>query len=213
MLKGKFAVLALVAAALLCWQVAGVDTVNSGIVHPCNSTASSASGAVLACPQSDGNPLSGAGVTISVTIKDNTNAPIAGIPAGDFWLIGCADLLVLCGGSGSIDATAATDAAGMTTIAGDITAGGCDTGVRVVCQGIVLGSGGGCPTLCLPIGVRSPDSTKDLLVSAADFAAFGLAYASPPKPYQACFDFVGGPFGTISAADFAAFGLHYNHKC
>ncbi|MDH5627168.1 MAG: hypothetical protein OEY69_02625, partial [Candidatus Krumholzibacteria bacterium] len=79
MLKGKFAILSLVAAALLCWQVAGVDTVNSGIVDPCNSTASSAAGVHFICPQGDGDPLSGAGLTISVTINDNTNAPVAGI--------------------------------------------------------------------------------------------------------------------------------------
>jgi hypothetical protein len=216
MLKGKFAVLSLVAAALLCWQVAGVDTVNSGIVDPCNSTASSAAGVHFICPQGDGDALSGAGLTISVTIRDNTNAPVAGIPAADFWLIGCNDLVALCGGSGSINASAATDANGATTITGDISGGGCDTGVRVVCQGIVLGNGA-CAPLCLPIAVRSPDQKSttggppDGLVSGSDFSFFGTSYQSPPKPLFACHDFV--TFGTITVADFAKFGAHYNHQC
>jgi hypothetical protein len=217
MLKGKFAVLSLVAAALLCWQVAGVSTVNSGVVDPCFSTASSASGVHFICPQADGDPLGSNGLTISVTIHDNTDAPVAGIPAGDFWLIGCSDLLILCGGSGSIDATGATDANGMTTISGDIAGGGCDSGVRVVCQGIVLGNG--CGGLCLGIAVRSPDqrspagATPDNDVTLADLSYFATtSYQSPPKAYFACHDFV-APFGTVSLADFAKFGAHYLHHC
>jgi hypothetical protein len=216
MLKGKFAVLSLAAAALLCWQVAGVNTVNSGIVDPCNSTASSGSGVHFICPQGDGDAL-GAALQISVTIKDNTNAAIPGIPAVDFWLIGCVDLVALCGGSGSINATAATDAAGMTTINGDIAGGGCDTGVRVVCQGVVVGNGA-CSPICLPIAVRSPDQKNttgggpDLQVTASDFSFFGTSYQSPPKPYFACHDFV-ATFGTITLADFSKFGAHFNHKC
>jgi len=218
MLKGKFAVLSLVAAALLCWQVAGVSTVNSGIVDPCNSTASSAGGVHFVCPQGDGDALGAA--AISVTIRDNTNAPVVGIPAADFWLIGCNDLIILCGGAGSINADAATDANGQTTISGDIAGSGCDSGVRVVCQGIVLGNGA-CNPLCLAIQVRSPDQKNagggalppDGLVGTADFAFFGTSYQSPPKPYFSCHDFVGNPYGTITVADFAKFGSHYNHKC
>jgi len=217
MLKGKFVVLSLVAAALLCWQVAGVSTVNSGVVDPCNSTASSAGGVHFICPLGDGDPLGAAAIT--VTIHDNTNAPVVGIPAADFWLIGCNDLLVLCGGSGSIDATGATDANGMTTISGDIAGGGCDTGVRVVCQGIILGNGA-CAPICLSISVRSPDQrgtggpTPDNQVTLSDLSFFATnSYQSPPKAYFACHDFVGGPYGTISLADFAKFGAHYNHAC
>jgi len=218
MLKGKFAVLSLVAAALLCWQVAGVSTVNSGIVDPCNSTASSAGGVHFICPQGDGDALGAA--SISVTIRDNTNAPVVGIPAADFWLIGCNDLIILCGGAGSINASAATDANGQTTITGDISGSGCDSGVRVVCQGIVLGNGA-CAPLCLAVQVRSPDQKNaaggalppDGVVGTADFAFFGTSYQSPPKPYFSCHDFVGNPYGTITVADFAKFGSHYNHKC
>jgi hypothetical protein len=226
MLKGKFAVLSLAAAALLCLQVAGVNTVNSGVVDPCNSTASSASGNTFACPASDGDPLSLNGLTISVHIEDNTMTPVVGIPASDFWLIGCNNLLVLCGGSGSIDATAATDLSGNTTIAADIAAGGCDTGVQVVVQSIVLG-GGACPVLCLGIVVRSPDilgpaaGPPDLKVDVLDFAAFGGLYPFPGAGHTygpgACqnsarIDFV-APYGTVDISDFAKFGAHYNHQC
>jgi hypothetical protein len=218
MLKGKFAVLSLAAAALLCLQVAGVNTANSGVVDPCNSTASSASGVLFACPLvSAPDNLAAAGLTISVTVKDNTNAAVVGVPASDFWLVGCNDLIVLCGGSGSIDATAATDASGNTTIAGSLAAGGCDTGVKVVVQSIVLG-GGACPVLCLGIAVRSADlvgpanGPPDLKVDVLDFAKFGASYPSPPKVYYSCIDYV-TPFGTVNVQDFAKFGAHYNHHC
>jgi hypothetical protein len=217
MLKAKFAVLSLGAAAFLCWQVAGVSTVNSGIVDPCNSTASSAAGAVFACPAGDGDALSANGLTISVTIHDNTNAPVPGIPASDFWLIGCNDGLTLCGGSGSSNATGATDVNGNTTIAGVIAAGGCDTGVRVVCQGIVLG-GGACAPLCLPIAVHTPDlrptGTTDGVVGFADFSAFGGAFP-PNGTYDACADYK-APFGSpLTLSDFTAFAPHYlaAHHC
>jgi hypothetical protein len=215
MLKEKFAVLTLVAAALLCWQVAGVETVNSGIVDPCNSTASSGTGVHFICPQGDGDALNSLigpnpDLTISVTIRDNTNAPVVGIPAADFWLIGCNDLLVLCGGSGSINASGATDSNGETTITGDIAGGGCETGVRVVVQGIILGNGA-CAPICLPISVRGPDLVVNLSVTAADFSAFGLAF--PPNAYSSCVDYVGGPYGTITVADFSKFGLHFTHAC
>lgn len=229
MLKEKFAVLTLVAAALLCWQVAGVETVNSGIVDPCNSTASSAAGVHFICPQGDGEALNAAttpnpDMTISVTIQDNTTAPVVGIPAADFWLIGCNDLLLLCGGSGSINATGATNALGQTTISGDIAGSGCDVGVRVVCQGIVIGNGA-CAPICLPIAVRSPDQKNtvggpaDGVVGPSDFSFFGTSYQSPPKVYFACHDFVATPvgpgalYGTITPADFARFGSHYLHSC
>ena len=217
MLKGKFAVLSLAAAAMLCLQIAGAGTVNSGIVDKCNSTASSANGVNFACPQSDGDALSAGGLTISVTVKDNTNTAIPGIPASDFWVKGCADLLVLCGGSGAISASAASDANGQTTITGDLAAGGCDTGLNVIVQGIVLG-GGSCPALCLGIAVRTADTVgpaagpPDLKVDVLDFSQFGTRYPSPPKVYNACADFV-APFGTVNVADFAKFGAHYNHKC
>jgi hypothetical protein len=230
MLKGKFIVLSLAAAALLCLQVAGsVNTVNSGIVHPCSSTASSPgtypadpADVHFACPKGDVPIGLGAlGLTISVTVKDNTGAPIVGLPAADVWAKGCNDMLLLCGGSGAINASAATDGSGMTTITGDMAVGGCDTGLNVVVQGVVIG-GGPCPVICLGIAVRTPDFTSsgggppDLKVDIFDFSNLALGFApkypSPPKPYATCYDFV-APFGQITLTDFAKFGEHYQHQC
>ena len=239
MLKGKFVVLSLGAAALLCLQVAGVSTVNSGIVSKCNSTASSPgtypvdiSDVAFSCPKGDvvnglsdvnPDPVIVNNLTISVTVKDNANVAIVGMPATDIWAKGCNDGLVLCGGSATISASAATDALGMTTITGDMATGGCDTGLNVVVQGVVIG-GGLCPVICLGIAVRTPDFTgpgggaPDGTVTLVDFTdlvkGFPAKYQSPPKPYAACYDLVGSPaFGTVTLPDFAKFGEHFNHPC
>lgn len=209
MLKGKFAI-ALAAAALLSWQVAGVETVNSGIVDPCSSSASSATGVIFGCPQGDGSPLAGAGLTISVTVKDNTGAGILGIPAGDIWLVGCSGTLELCGGSLAINASGATDSNGETTITGDIATGGCDTGVYVIVQGIPLD----CAS-CVPVSVRTADFVAPFgTIGLADFAFFGSAFPPyPPNAYNACADFV-APYATpVALADFAQFGAHFGHVC
>lgn len=212
MLKRKFAVLSLAAVALLCLQIAGVNTVNSGVVDPCFSQASAPTGVIFACPQDDGDLLSVAGLTINVTVKDNVNAPVVGVPAADVWLIGCNDLLGLCGGSGAINAAAATDVNGQTTITGNIAAGGCDLGgVRVVVQGVVIGAGT-CGAPCVGIKVKSADINKSLVVNLVDFATFGAGYTSPPKTYNECIDYT-SPFGTVTLPDFAKYGSHNNHTC
>jgi hypothetical protein len=104
--------------------------------------------------------------------------------------------------------------------------GGCDTGLNVVVQGVVLG-GGACPAICLGIAVRTPDFTgpvggpggpADGTVTLIDFTdlvkGFPTKYQSPPKPYSACYDLVGSPgFGTINLSDFSKFGEHFNHPC
>jgi len=216
MLKAESAVLLLAGTILLVLHVDGVNSA-SGIVHPCNSTASSATGVVVACPQSDGNALGAAGLTISVTVRDNTNAPIVGMPRADVWLAGCNFLLVLCGGSGAINAAAPTNVLGQTTITGDIAAGGCDVGVKVIVQGIVIG-GGACAPICLGIAVRSPDlvgaagGLPDYKVNSLDLAKFATDYRSPPKAYNPCIDYI-APFGIVDLGDFAVFGRHFNHKC
>lgn len=210
MLKGKFAVLSLTAAALLCLQVAGADTVNSGVVDPCNSSASGAAGVIFACPQSDGDLLSGSGLTISVTVMDNVPAPVVGVPAADIWLIGCNDLLALCGGSGAINATAATDVNGQTTITGDIAAGGCDNGgVRVVVQGIVIGAGV-CADPCVAVKVRSADFNGNLIINVVDFAFFAGGYPVNPAVND-CRDFNND--GQVGIVDFAKFTAHNGHSC
>jgi hypothetical protein len=215
MLKGKFAVLSLAAAALVCLQFVGAGTVNSGVVDPCNSSASGVAGVLFICPQNDGDLLSGSGLTISVTVLDNLSAPVVGVPAADVWLIGCTESdLALCGGSGAISASAATDINGQTTITGRLAAGGCSLGgVRVVVQGVVIGAGV-CGDPCVAVKMKSADINKSLTVNLVDFSVFGGAsgYPSPPKPYTECIDYT-SPFGTVTLPDFAKYGSHNNHTC
>lgn len=179
----------------------------------CTPTATASSGVVFACPQGDGDLFSSNGVTITVIARDCvTGVPVPGVPASDIWLIGCSDLLTLCGGSNSCNATGPTDANGVTTIEGTIATGGCDLGgVRVIVQGIVVG-GGTCGDPCLAIKVKSCDINGDLQVNLVDTAAFGAGYTSPPKGYNECIDYK-APFGTVDLADFATYGAHNNHHC
>lgn len=202
-------VLSLAAALML---VAGVAF--GGIIDPCLSTATSASGCVLVCPAGDGDQISAkvAG-GILITIVDGSTVPIEAIPATDFWVVDCdpVDDMVLCGGSASSNATAATDANGETTIEGDIAAGGCADGLSVVVQGFVIeeGTPPNCTPVCLDIDIRSPDMNGDLAVNLLDFALFGGAY--PPNAYSKCADF--NCDTVVNLQDFSAFGLHYNHDC
>jgi hypothetical protein len=219
MLKGKFAVLSLAAAALLCLQFAGAGTVNSGVVSPCNSSASGTAGVLFICPQNDGDLLGASGLTINVTVQDNSGNPVVGVPAADVWLVGCTESnLALCGGSGAISASAATDVNGQTTITGRLAAGGCDLGgVRVVVQGVLIGLGNlptPCADPCVGVKMKSADINKSLVVNLVDFSIFGGAsgYPSPPKPYNECIDYT-SPFGTVTLPDFAKYGSHNNHTC
>lgn len=232
MLKGKYVLLSL-AATLVCWQVAGVNTVNSGIVDACKSTVTGAAGVVLVCPLGDGDPLTapvgGGNSQISLTVRDNTNTGIPGIPATDMWLVGCNNGLLLCGGSSGSNADAATNASGQTTFSNEPVAGGCDTGLWTVVQGVVIQTAGACTPTCLAIQARSPDykgtpcgANPDCLgpdskVTGPDFAWFGTHFSTggSPKPYHACADYA-APLGSVTGPDFAKFAIHFagaGHKC
>lgn len=225
MLKGKLVFLSLIAAALLCWQVmpASVDTVNSGIVDPCSSSASIVGGPYcwIVCPQGDGPPLNAllpgpltGDATITVTVKDQTGTPIAGIPANDFWLVGCEGYIVLCGGAGSIDATAATDALGQTTIngsmaAGNLDAGQCEDEIQVVVQGTPLQDvNNNCDPLCLAIKTRSVDLDANLEVRSGDFNRMVAGYVPIGGTYDKCTDY--DCSGDIFSTDFTRFVAHWN---
>jgi hypothetical protein len=161
----------------------------------------------MICPQGDGYPLSLFDSEILVTVRDNLNNPIENVMATDFWVVGCTGL-ELCGGSGSSNADSATNAAGQTTISGEVAAGGCDTGLMVVVQGVVIG----CPATCLTIHVASPDITVPwLIVQIADFSVFAAGFASPPKPYDPCLDY--DCDGDIDLGDFSTFAQHWQHFC
>jgi hypothetical protein len=210
MLKGKFAVLSLGVAALLCLQFAAVDTATSGNVDQCLSEATGASGSIFACPASDGDALSAFGLTITVTARNAAGQGIAGIPAADIWLLGCNNLITLCGGSGGINASGPTDANGVTTITGDIAAGGCDVGgVRAVIQGVLIGAGG-CGDPCVAVKVKSADQVAPFLqVQSNDLSRFSTNYQPIGGTYADCSDFV-APFGQIQVNDLSKFSGHYS---
>ncbi|UCG52792.1 MAG: hypothetical protein JSW58_04360 [Candidatus Latescibacterota bacterium] len=195
------------AVFLLIGPILSVSTADArlGIVDPCNSTASSPGGCVMVCPAGDGENLSDDGATITVTVNDGVGNPIAYIPASDFWLIGCADGLVLCGGSASSNADGPTDDNGITTISGTIAAGGYDGGLEVVVQGVLIG----CPVICLPITVPSVDISGDLAVTLIDFAMFAQSY--PPQPYDPSCDF--NCDGLVDLVDFSKFAFHFYDPC
>lgn len=220
MFKGKLVALSLVAAALLCWQMLPVGIANSGIVDPCSSSASVANpGCLFLCPQGDAWPLNaladGTNATITVRARDATGAGIPGMLAGDIWLIGCGDSLVLCAGSGSINADSNTNSQGWTTISGAPAISGCDlAGISVVIQGVIVADPINCNNrLCLPLPAVSCDLPRALdgACDNVDFTDFGFNYQSPPKPYDPCLDF--NCDGLVDLPDFTAFGFHYFHQC
>jgi hypothetical protein len=180
----------------------------------CNSTVSIAPGSHcwLVCPAGDGPALSSlaTNATIFLTIRDNSNNPIPGIPAADFWLVGAHANLALWNGSMCINATAPTNLNGETTIAGAMNGGGCDHPVNVVVQGIVLTEGPLCTPIDLDIMARSPDVNGDLVVSLVDLADFANAYP-PGGVYNACVDF--NCDGVINLVDFVDFANLWQHIC
>jgi hypothetical protein len=203
--KTAFSVLTLTAALCLAASLTFSDTPAASptdLPYPCYSSVSSGSGTVLACPAGDGETLAEKGLQISVNVRDGAGAPVPGIPASDFWLIGCDDNLILCGGAASTNADHATDANGQTTISGTIAAGGSDF-LMVVVQGIVIG----CPPTCLGIEVKSPDQNLDLAVDLADAAIFATGY--PPQPYRPESDLDGD--GSVGLIDYALFYDHFYH--
>jgi hypothetical protein len=185
-----------------------VNAIESGIWEPCESIASGAGGCLIVCPGGDGPSFEEIGAIISITVE-NMGLKVPDIPAADIYLIGANQGLVLCGGSGSIDADSATSAfppVGYTTISGVLTAGGCDTGLSVIVWGAVLG----CPPIVLPCAVKSPDINGDLIVDIVDLALFAPVYMGL-EPYSHCMDY--NCDGAVALVDFALFGIHYLHNC
>jgi len=218
------------AAAFLCAQGAGVETASAQIVDLIYSTATSAAGVHAACPGGDGDLLSANGLTITVTLIDNTQVPVPNMPATDMWLADCGPGgLVLCSPTASPFVGGVTDASGMIVLDGRLAASGCDnSGLYVVVQGLRI------PT-CVPIEVRTPDFKSpgapgppacggDILcpdgqVTLADLAYFLTHYptaANPTPAYVPCTDF-GSPYGTtLTLVDFVKMAIHYSsppHHC
>jgi hypothetical protein len=237
MSKSKYA-LYLFAAVVVSLQAIEPGAVNSGIVDHCSSTIAYSGGVVTVCPLGDGDPLTarvgGGSSQITLTVKDNTNLGIPGVPAVDMWLVGCNDGLLLCGGSQGSNADGATNASGVTTFSNEPVSGGCDTGLYVVVQGLIVRNPGACTALCLSIAARSPDYKSsgapgpapcagdircpDSRVTNADFSWFVTHYptgANPGAAYNVCADYA-SPLATITLADFSKFSVHFagaGHKC
>jgi hypothetical protein len=204
----------LFAASLLL--VAGIAT--AGIIDPCGAPVvytGATPECYFACPQGDTNSFLTEGFWFAFTIKDLLGAPIANIPASDFWMIDCDPVanLVLCAGSASSNADSATNSLGKTTMSlTSMAAGGCVTGLSPVVQGFVLEQPGPCTPYCFNIKVRSCDFNGDLKVDLVDLSAFAVAY--PPNPTGTCGDF--DCSGTVGLPDLSKFAFHFGppgHKC
>jgi len=176
-----------------------------------NVTATSAAGVLFACPGSDGDLLSSNGLSITATVLDN-NLPVPGLPASDFWLVGCGTGLAICSSGTLWINPGATNGSGIIVLDGRLRASGCDnTGLRLVFQGSPL------PT-CLPIQTRSADLNSDGVVNLSDFAEWATHYPTsmnPTAPYMACGDFAAPNAAPLRLADFAKFAVHLvaSHSC
>lgn len=180
----------------------------------CGSTAVTNGGNLAVCPAGDGETFALNNAVITLTILDITGLPFVGIPRCDFYLIDCDPTmdLLLCDGSNSSNADFNTDANGMTTISGTISASGCADGLRIVVFGeFIPDPTTNCITdLCVPIAIRSVDlDNMDGLeiVNLVDLAT--IADAWPPNPYSMCVDF--NQDGTVGLQDLAFFGFHFEN--
>src|SRR6187399_487356 len=88
------------------------DPAHAPLLDPCKSSVSASPGIALVCPAGDGDALSTIGCTVTVTVHDNADIGIAGIPKSDMWLLGCAQGLSLCGGVAGSYADRSTNALG-----------------------------------------------------------------------------------------------------
>lgn len=212
---GRGIIATLLVAAVIVWQHEPMATepAPSSAVDPCSTyfhTDISNAG-LVSCPAGDGHTLAEVGTGIDLWVKDFLGNPGAGIPGSDIWLIAAFGELALCGGSGSCDADAPTDALGFTTIRNTtIAAGGCSNYVCVVVQGMVVEDPANCSDPALaPIIVRSPDLDGDLDVDVTDFVMFATAW--PPGSYDECVDL--DLDGEVALRDLAYFALHFLHRC
>lgn len=122
--------------------------------------------------------------TISLTLHDLFNRPIANFPAEDIWLHSTDNGMTSCSGGATADSD--TDAAGMTYWSSPLRAGGnSETLCWVAVNGMDLTDQGG-----LPLHFNSADITTDGVVNLTD-AAFFASYLGGPWVYAADFNFDG----------------------
>jgi hypothetical protein len=180
--------------ALAC-VVAVSATAAAGIPDPALSTATAAAGTMWISPGGTGETFAGVGSTITVTVRDGNGTPINNFPAADIWVDGVvpAELNTCAGG---IQASANTNASGVTTITSTIEGGGCvQGGLRVIINGSAVT---GSPAL--NIRINSPDITADLAVNLADVGPFSAALNGA---YTFCADYFDD--GVVNLADVGIF--------
>ena len=218
MLKGKLAVLALVA---VCCIVMINGTANAGIIDPCVSYwelhATVTPCPLFVCPQGDTDSFIDQGWWIWICVLDINEVPIPNVPAADFWLVDCDPLndATLCGCAASSNADSNSNAAGMTTMSlTGLQGGGCADGMALVIQGFVVqDSLTNCATVfCCPINLRSPDIDGSLGVDLVDLSIFASSF--PPNPPDPCCDM--NVDGSVGLQDLSLFAFHFGppgHVC
>lgn len=184
----------IVLCLVLMTGVASADTPDP----TCCSTAESDPGCILVTPTGQGPSLADRGVVVTVHVRDNLGNPIAGYPFMDIVLgdnAGFSEISICNNGS---VADANTDVAGMTTISGQIAAGGwTQNGMQVYLAGNALI---GPP---LPIDANSPDLTGDLRVDIVDVGQFAIDFLDPAYQFRTDLDCNGredlGDVGLLAA--------------
>lgn len=197
--------LSLTAAGVMLLGLASLAS--AGIPDDTNSTASitgsAGSGAVLVTPAGTGNTLGGRNLTVTVTVHDSNDDPIAGYPFQDMWLddIGNGDISLCQGGS---VADVNTNASGVSTFSGALAAGGwTQSGLQVYLAGTPLAGA------ALAIDVVSCDINGDLVVDVSDIGLFGIDYSDPT--YQFKSDFTVD--GVVDLSDVGSLGIHNQERC
>lgn len=156
---------------VLCLIPAGVAAQATGVGFP-EITVTCEGGDLYVTPGGTGPTLASRGATITVEILDANLEPIVGYPFQDVWV----DDLSFEGFApcpGGVMADRNTDAQGITTISGRLSAGGwVEQGLYVFVAGVQA------PGPDLPIAVNSPDIDGDRTVDIADVALFAFDYAN-----------------------------------
>ena len=136
--------------------------------------------------------------TISLTIHNAFDEPVANFPAEDIWLLSADNGMVACNGVASPDG--ATDATGMTSWSSPLFAGGSS---EALCQFVINGDYV-TSTPGLPLHFNSADMDGDGSVNLTD-AGFFAGHLGGPLAYAADFNF--DNFVNVADAGFMAAAL------
>jgi hypothetical protein len=163
---------------------------------------------ILVCPAGDGTNLGSArsisgglvDATITLTMLDYSNAPIAYFPAEDMWIE--APGMFPCVG-GSI-ADSETNSSGVATFSNPLMMGGTQNGdLEVFINGMAVNDGESAFHTLL-----SPDLSGDHHVNLTDTVMFSQAwYSSYDRSIDYFFD------GVIDLSDLVLFSEHQGHHC